>query len=63
MIEKAKKISQEAHKSQIRRFDGSPYFVHPNAVAEIVSQYKVSKHIKLNKLYRNYKNKLDEYKI
>ena len=45
MIEKAKHIAQEAHKDQIRKFDGSPYFVHPESVAMIVREYKKSKHI------------------
>lgn len=45
MIERAKKLSEKAHKNQIRRFDRSPYFVHPEKVAKIVIDNKESKHI------------------
>jgi len=45
MIEKAKILSKEVHKNQVRKFDGSPYFVHPDAVANIVKEFKKSKHI------------------
>ena len=45
MIEKAKYIAKEAHEGQTRKFDGSPYFVHPEHVATIVREYKKSKHI------------------
>ena len=45
MIEKAKNIAKEIHKDQKRKFDGSPYFVHPESVANIVTEFKKSKHI------------------
>lgn len=45
MIEKAKIIAKEIHKNQKRKFDGSPYFVHPESVANIVVEFKKSKHI------------------
>jgi len=45
MIEKAKILSKELHENQKRKFDGSPYFVHPESVAQIVLENKKSKHI------------------
>lgn len=45
MIEKAKILAKEIHKNQKRKFDGSPYFVHPEAVANNVIEFKKSKHI------------------
>ena len=45
MIDKAKKISKEAHKNQTRKFEGEPYFVHPERVAQIIFDNKDSKHI------------------
>jgi GTP pyrophosphokinase len=35
----AKTFAEEAHKGQLRK-DGSPYFTHPNRVADLVRQYK-----------------------
>lgn len=45
MIEKAKILAKEIHKNQKRKFDGSPYFVHPESVANNVIEFKKSKHI------------------
>ena len=45
MIEKAKILAKEIHKDQKRKFDGSPYFVHPESVANLVAKFKESKHI------------------
>jgi (p)ppGpp synthase/HD superfamily hydrolase len=46
MVGKAKKLSERAHKNQIRKFDGSPYIVHPKSVVKIVINNKKSKNIK-----------------
>ena len=35
----AKRFAQKKHEGQIRKFDGSPYFVHPDSVANTVSKY------------------------
>lgn len=45
MVKKARKLSEKAHKNQIRKFDGSPYIVHPESVAKIVIGNKKSKHM------------------
>ena len=45
MIKKAKTLSEKAHENQKRKFDGSPYSVHPDSVAKIVLENKNSKHI------------------
>ena len=38
-ILKAYMFAQEKHKGQTRKFSGKPYFVHPNAVADLVDKY------------------------
>ncbi len=38
LIERARRYAQIQHASQVRKFSGAPYFVHPEAVARIVSQ-------------------------
>ena len=45
MVKKARKLSEKAHKNQIRKFNGSPYIVHPESVAKIVIDNKKSKHM------------------
>ena len=45
MIIKAKILSEKAHEKQKRKFDGSPYSVHPDSVAKIILENKSSKHI------------------
>jgi (p)ppGpp synthase/HD superfamily hydrolase len=37
LIEKARQYSQTAHKGQTRRLSSEPYFIHPEAVAKILS--------------------------
>ena len=39
VIEQATKIAIEAHKTQVRKHDGSPYIVHPCMVALKVAKY------------------------
>ncbi len=46
MIEKAKTLSKIIHNNQIRKFSGFPYFVHTESVANIVVEFKKSKHLK-----------------
>jgi len=46
MIEKAKKVAEEAHKGKVRKFSGEPYIVHPLSVANIVENHKGSHRIK-----------------
>lgn len=36
LYERALTIAEKAHKDQVRKHDGSPYIVHPRAVAEIL---------------------------
>ena len=45
MVIKAKILSEKAHENQLRKFNGSPYAVHPDSVAKIVLNNKDSKHI------------------
>ena len=44
IIQKASDFAKQKHRSQKRK-DGRPYFVHPEAVAKKVEDYKVSDHI------------------
>jgi len=39
LIEKAKNIAEKAHEGQVRKTDGTPYIVHPFAVADILKKY------------------------
>ena len=45
LIEKAEAFAQIKHKGQKRRFEKKPYFVHPQRVAHILKQFKVSTRI------------------
>lgn len=47
MIEKAKMASKEAHESisQKRKYVDKPYYTHPHAVAELVSQVTDDEHV------------------
>lgn len=42
LIQKAKEFAQKKHKGQVRKFEGKPYFIHPQRVAHILKQFKLS---------------------
>lgn len=45
LVEKARIYAQSKHEGQIRKFENKPYFIHPERVAHILYQFKVSKNI------------------
>jgi len=45
LVEKAKTFAEMKHKGQMRKFENKPYFIHPERVAHILYQFKISKNI------------------
>jgi (p)ppGpp synthase/HD superfamily hydrolase len=43
IVDKARKFAQRAHKTQIRKYTGEPYFVHLDEVAKLCARYGLSK--------------------
>lgn len=45
LVRKAIEFAKSKHNGQIRKFENTPYFIHPRRVAHILYQFKESKHI------------------
>jgi (p)ppGpp synthase/HD superfamily hydrolase len=44
LIDNARAFAMEAHKNQVRKYTGAPYFTHPERVAKAVQQYCSKEH-------------------